>query len=473
MQHDTKISPKKGILYETKFESYFSSYKKCFAVYRNNVSEQGYHYMQGLLRSEKGKGNMERIEEQDSSILPYHQYQHFLTNSTWSHEVLLTQLGQDLSELMASEKRKSKVPTGFIIDESSHLKKGDCSVGVTRQYAGTIGKVDNCQVGVYASLVNGKRSSLLDERLFLPKGWVEDKEKSKKAGIPCSELVYKTKPELALEIVKSSLSNGVKFDWVGGDGLYGHNYELGKGLDGLELLFVLDVHKTQNLYLTDPVIFLPEKKSGRGRAPTQYKTLTKSQKVENYLKQLTDSDWEKIKIRKTTKGWLKAWIHCRSVWVWDGQEKKARKRTIVIQRVINHNVNKTDTKYSLSNGCLSQYSAQEFAFFQAQRYWVERNFDDGKNELGMSDYQVRKWKGWHHHHAIVIMAMLFMLKEQIEKEVDYPLMSLADARKIVVTLIVKSTMPTKSPIQMELERMQKRHFKRKKSTDWHFKNNSS
>lgn len=415
---------------------------------------------------------MERIEEQDSNILPYHQYQHFLTNSTWSHEVLLTQLGQDLSELMASEKRKSKVPTGLIIDESSHLKKGDCSVGVTRQYAGIVGKVDNCQVGVYASLVNGKRSSLLEERLFLPKDWVEDKEKSKKAGIPPCELLYKTKPELALEIVKSSQSKGVKFDWVGGDGLYGHNYELCKGLESLGLLFLLDVHKTQNFYLTAPVIFLPEKKSGRGRTPTQYKTLAKPQKAENYLKQLTNSDWEKIKIRKTTKGWLKAWIHCRSVWVWDGREEKARKRTIVIQRAINQGTT-TETKYSLSNGCLNQYSLEEFAFFQAQRYWVERNFDDGKNELGMSDYQVRKWKGWHHHHAIVMMAMLFMLKEQIEKEVDYPLMSLADARKIVVTLIVKSMIPIKSPIEMELERMQKRHFKRKKSTDWHFKNNSS
>lgn len=442
-------------------------------MYRNNVSEQGFQYLQGLLKSEKGKGNMERIEEQESNILPYHQYQHFLTNSPWNHEVLITQVGQDLNAVMEKEKRKTKVATGLIIDESSHLKKGAHSVGVSRQYAGTVGKVDNSQVGVYASLCNGKRSSLLDERLFLPKEWIGDKKRSEQAGIPLDKLVYKTKPALALEIVKSALSNGIKFDWVGGDGLYGHNYELSSELEALELLFVLDVHKNQSIYTTEPTIFLPKKQPGRGRTPTQYKTFAKPQRVDKYEASLEDSDWKKVKIRKTTKGWLKAWIHCRTLWVWDGKEETARKRTIIIQRAIGANGKVTDTKYSLSNGSLNQHSIEDFAFFQAQRYWVERNFDDGKNELGMSDYQVRKWKGWHHHHAIVIMAMLFMLKEQIDKEVAYPLMSLADARKLVITLIAKSVVSTKSPIEREVERMNKRHFKRKKSADWHFKNNSS
>jgi len=416
---------------------------------------------------------MERMEEQESNILPYHQYQHFLTNSPWSHELVLDQVGQDLNELMQAEKRKHNVPTGFIIDESSHLKKGKYSVGVARQYAGTIGKVDNCQVGVYASLCNGKRSSLLDERLFLPKSWIKDKQRSEAAGIPEDQMRYRSKVELALEMVKSALSRGIKFDWVGGDGLYGHSYELGKELEQLDLLFVLDVHKDQKIYSTEPVIFIPQKQAGRGRSPTKYKTTSVSQRVDAYEATLEDADWRKLKIRKTTKGWLKAYVHCKRVWVWDGEEKKARQRTLVIQRRIDHRGKTHDTKYSLSNGDLREHTIQDFAFFQAQRYWVERNFDDGKNELGMSDYQVRKWKGWHHHHAIVFMAMLFLLKEQIDQEVNYPLMSLADARKLVITLITNEIATSKSPIEREIERLNKRHRKRKKSTDWYFNNDSS
>lgn len=426
--------------------------------------------MQGLLLLEKGKGNMERMEEEKES-LPYHQYQHFLTNSPWCHEGLIEKVGKDASEVMELEKAKTGKATGLIIDESSHLKKGKYSVGVTRQYAGTIGKVDNCQVGVYGSLCNGKRSTLIDERLFLPKAWVEDKERCKEAGIPLAHIVSKTKPVLALEIIDKALINNVLFDWVGGDGLYGHNYELCRCLDLRSLLFVLDVHKDQKIYIEEPEIFLPSKKNGRGRTPSKYKTLAVPQRVNKFKAGLKKTDWKKIRIRKTTKGWLSAWIYCGTVWVWDNKEEKARKRTIVIRKTIGKQGEIVDTKYSLSNGTLEEHSVEDFAFFQAQRYWVERNFDDGKNELGMSDYQVRKWKGWHHHHAIVLMAMLFLLKEQIDKEVEYPLMSLRDARKMVIVLIAQAIIEPQSMVNQEINRMKNRHFKRKKSTDWYFNNN--
>jgi len=428
--------------------------------------------MCGLLESEKGKGNMERIEEQSRNVLPYHQYQHFLTNSPWSSELLQRKLSNDLSGLLEKEKEKTGKPTGLLLDESSHLKKGKSSVGVARQYAGIIGKVENCQVGVYSSLCNGSRASLLDERLFLPKEWIEDKQRRTEGGIP-EEMTYKTKPELGLEMVKSAQENGVLFDWVGGDGLYGNNYELAVGLESLEVLFVLDIHKDQSIYTVEPIIFLPERKSSKGRPPSRYKTTEQAQRVDKYAQSLKATDWKEITIRKTTKGWLKAWIHCVSVWVWNKKEEKARQRTLVIQRVIREDNQITQVKYSLSNGTLEEYSVEEFAFFQAQRYWVERTFDDAKNELGLSDYQVRKWNAWHHHHAIVMLAMLFMLKEQIDKEKKYPLMSIADARKIVLKLIIETIYPSKSPIEMEIERMNKRHRKRKKSIDWHFKNDSS
>jgi SRSO17 transposase len=100
---------------------------------------------------------MERMEEEiDNS--EYHAYQHFITNSSWDDVGLLKQLGKDVSEYLRRHKLKTCLPTGLLIDESSHLKKGKMSVGVSRQYAGTIGKVDNCQVGVYCSMVNDERA---------------------------------------------------------------------------------------------------------------------------------------------------------------------------------------------------------------------------------------------------------------------------------------------------------------------------
>ena len=456
--------------YSSNLSSYFKSYVEHFAVYQNNVSEQGYCYMLGLISSNKGEGNMERIEE-SQKILPYHQYQHFLTNSTWSADAVIEQVAKDASALMQKEKEKQGYRVGLILDESGHIKQGMNSVGVARQYIGQLGKVDNCQIGVYSTLVCGTRPTLIGERLFLPSCWAEDTNRCVKAGIPPKQQEHQTKPILALQLVDEALAWNVKFDWVGGDGLYGHSYELGAGLDQRNLLFVLDVHKDQQVYLSAPIIAIPSKKAGRGRPPSTYKTTSEPKRVDTYLSDLEADDWKKITIRQTTKEDLCAWVHCKQVWVWNGLEAKARERTLIIRRTIGRDgVTVTDTKFSLSNGKLSTYSAKEFAYFQAQRYWIERNFEDAKNEVGLSDYQVRKWTGWHHHHAVVMMAMLFLLREQIDKEADYPSMSLTDARKIITILIEQCLFPIKNPIQTELQNMEKRHDKRKKATQWYRKN---
>ncbi len=465
-----KKSEESGV-YASNIQRYFEPYKASFAVYRNNVSEQAWSYLQGLLYSEKGKANMERMEEQDGKM-PYHQYQHFLSNSPWDHEEVIKQVGQDASALLEKEKEKTGKATGLIIDESSHIKKGEHSVGVARQYAGSVGKVENSQVAVYLSLCNNKRSTLIDESLFLPKEWADDKQRCLKVGIPELKIVHKTKPVLALELIDKAIANKIVFDWVGGDGLYGHNYGLGKGLDERNLLFILDVHKDQHIYEQAPKIFVPEKKEGRGRTPSQRQTMSVPIRVDKYAEKVVEKDWEVIKIRKTTKGWLRASMHFKEVWVWDNEEAAARQRTLIIRKTLDKNDKITDSKYSLSNGSLEDYKKEDFAFFQAQRYWVERNFDDGKNELGMSDYQIRGWKSWHHHHAIVFMAMLFMLKEQIDQELEYPLMSLHDARKMVVVLIAQTIIAPSNPLEKEIERMKKRQFKRKKNMDWHFKKDS-
>lgn len=449
--------------------NHFDSYRKLFRVYQHDVSPQAFSYLNGLLKMERGKANIERIEEAMQEF-EYHHYQHFISNSPWDHKAVLAKVRKDTDEVMFKERLKYRLPTGYIIDESAHLKRGRRSVGVARQYAGEIGKVDNCQVGVYASLCTGNRSSLIDERLYLPKEWVEDKERCEKAGIAESEVVFKTKPQLALEMIDQAMEEGIYFDWVGGDGLYGHTYELAKELDCRQLLFVLDIHKDHHVYLSKPVITIPKKSTARGRPPTRLKAEVPSMRVDEYVASLCRKDWKKVNIRKTAKGYLCAWMHIQTVWVWDGQENSARQRTLIVRQDIDKKGRRGKIKYSLSNGSIAEYSIKQFAYFQAQRYWVERDLQSGKSELGMSDYQIRKWRGWHHHHAIVFMAMLFNLKERIKHEVDYPLMSVRDARILVTTLIAQTMLSDEPQMIKELRLMEIRHQKRQFDIDRYYLN---
>lgn len=143
---------------------------------------------------------------------------------------------------------------------------------MSRQYAGSVGKVDNCQVGVYASLCNYTSATLVHEKLFLPESWAEAPRRCDRAGIPKDQREFRTKPELALEMIDECVKNGVCFDWIGGDGLYGHSGELTRGLDDRGLFFVLDVHRDEMVYFEKPPIAAPEPVGNRGRKPTNPKT---------------------------------------------------------------------------------------------------------------------------------------------------------------------------------------------------------
>lgn len=408
---------------------------------------------------------MERMEEAIGD-LEYHQYQHFISNSPWDYKAVIGKVGEDANEEMQKEREKRGEPTGLIIDESAHLKSGVKSVGVARQYAGVVGKVENCQVGVYASLCNGERSCLINERLFLPECWASDEKRCEESGIPLECRVHKSKPVLALEMIDEALAGGIEFDWIGGDGLYGHCYEFARGLDERGLFFVLDVHKDQQIYLQAPTISIPGQKSRKGRKPTRPVADCASVRADEYVESLPDEAWQKVRIRKTAKGWLKAWVHIRQVWVWDGEEAQVRERTLIVRKSIPQGrAEKKEIKYSLSNGSPEHYSIEEFAYFQAQRYWVERDLQNAKSELGMSDYQVRKWLGWHHHHAILFMALLFMLQERLDHETQYPLMSVRDARIMVTTLIAETMLQNEPEMLRQIRLMKERHYKRKFDID--------
>ena len=421
-------------------------------------------YLSGLMKTERGKGNIERMLEEVEVAGEgdgYQQVQQFITDSPWDALELMTTVATRTSALYASQPTYQEQDVGYIIDESAHLKKGTQSVGVARQYAGVIGKVDTGQVGVSASLVWQTHTSLINTRLFLPEGWTDDDDRCERAGIPEVNRRHQTKPQLAFEMLTADMKAGVRFGWVGGDGLYGHGYELSYAVDDLGLTFLFDVHCDQPIYVEEPAIYVPEKKPGRGRTPSLPRTDAQPISVKAYHAGLRETDWQEVDVRETTKGVLKLALHVKEVWVWDGNEHQARRWTLVISR----NDAENKITYSLSNADAEMTPIERFASMQAQRYWVERAFQDAKSELGMSDYQVRKWQGWYHHMALVILAISFLLRERMHHHDDYPLLSCRDVRILIVALLTND----QNVIDKRLKQMSIRHKQRHKDIQRHFK----
>ena len=233
------------------------------------------------------------------------------------------------------------------------------------------------------------------------------------------------------------------------------------GLDELEQFFVMDVHKDEKIFLQEPSFEVPEAKAGAGRKPKKLKANIDSVRLDKFQEELPKDDWNLEDIRDTVKGRLRLLVYKKNIWTWDGESTKAKKRVLILTKTTD---SKPKVRYSISNGDIEAYSLREFAYFVSQRYWVERSFDNAKNELGMSDYQIRKWQSWHTHHAIVMMASLLITTKLIEGKDQIPLLSFKDARILIVTQICT----TQIEMDKKIKQMQKRHKKRKADIDWNY-----
>lgn len=206
------------------------------------------------------------------------------------------------------------------------------------------------------------------------------------------------------------------------------------------------------IFLDDPKPTVKRKKGRHGRNPTKLEANAPAIRVDQWQAEQPAAAWQRVKIRDSTRGELEVDVLHRRVWLWDGEETTAPCWHLIVRREINA---PEEIKYTLSNAPAAT-SVQRLAEMQAQRYWVERAFQDGKSECGMADYQVRKWRAWHHHMALVLMAMLFMLEERLRAEDVHPLLSCSDIEELL-----KQFLPRRAVTQEEvLAQMEKRHRKR-------------
>lgn len=437
--------------------SFVKSYRHHFQSYRHNVTDKARQYASGLMQAGSRK-NMDRMAE----VVPESKsrnLQQFLTHSKWSAHDVINQVACDVDELLGDEQQ-----TGLFIDESGFAKQGPMSVGVSRQWLGRLGKVDNGQVAVFGVLGKDRFAVPVDARLYLPKTWTEDPQRCDKAAIPESQRVFRTKDELGLEIVRHARENGLCFGWVGADGGYGKGPGFCMALDQMGEQFVVDVHSDFRVYLDDPEPYIPKKRSKRGRPFTRYRTDAKSYEVKELVELLQISDQPVLKLRKTSRGPLRVRAVRVPVYVWDGVSCNAKRYFIVATRTLGKN---PETKISLSN-VAETTELKRLAWMQLQRYWIERAFEDGKSECGMADYQVRKWSAWHHHMALVMMAMLFMLSERVRHKNTYPLLSCADIEELLSHFL-----PRRDVSEAEVIRqLEDRHRRRLSAIKSHARNSA-
>jgi SRSO17 transposase len=437
-----------------RFSVHLSDYQYIFRNRTKIFFDKAEVYTQGVLMSHLS--NIERISEEMQA--EYHKMQHFITESVWDSRRLIDHVAGDVSRALPQRKL-----TGLIIDESGWEKKGEKSVGVGRQYCGNIGKVSNSQVAVLGALSNGDFASMVDARLYLPQDWCEDADRCEEAGIPESERVFKTKWEIALDMVKHQASLGTKFDYVGGDGYYGNAVDLAEGIEELGYLYMLDIHSNQTIYLEKPMLEVPPKKGKKGRTPTQLKSTVKGLNVSLYMENLLEEQWQSLEVRNTAKGKLMGDYHIQNVFIWDKNTNRVLRRLLVIRRTITPK-GEAEYKYSFTNANMEQYTEKGIAYMQAQRFFVEHCIKESKQILGMDQFQTRKWLAWQHQIGLNFLVSSFILKEKIRCFEQAPLLSARDIKDLLVFKLHKQMTD-----EQFLDVMFNRHLRRQQDINNAFK----
>jgi len=258
-------------------------------------------------------------------------------------------------------------------------------------------------------------------------------------------------------MVQGARKNGVRFSWVGVDGGYGKEPAFLRRLEDCGEVFVAEVHKSQQIYLEDPDPRIPEKKSTRGQE-ADTAGITECQPTRRRMAESPAGRvWQTVVVRPGTKGELRVEALQARVWLWDGHEAKARQWHLVATRELS---SPETIKYTLSNAPV-ETSLKRLVQMQRQRFWIERSLEDGKSESGMADYQVRGWLAWHHHMALVMMAMLFMLEERLIQKQSHPLLSCSDIEVLLAHFLPRRDVTVDEVVRQ----MEARHKARQAAID--------
>jgi SRSO17 transposase len=318
--------------------------------------------------------------------------QHFLGESGWDHEPVVDELARDVGE------RIGESDGVIVFDPSAHQKSGGHSVGVKRQWCGRLGKRENCQVGVYMGYASRKEHALVDERLYLPAEWARDRKRRKKCGVP-KGVRFRTRHELALDMLRKHRGR-LPHAWVAGDTEMGRSARFRGSLRRMREGYLLGV--PSNTAIRDLEGKRPAH-SGTGKRPKR-----PFEQVREWVKLRPEKAWTGIEVRAGEKGPIAVECLKRRVQARTEERRVGPEELLFVTRERSGDAVKHD--YYLSNAP-ADTPLEELARVANSEHRIEECLQRAKSEAGMSDYEVRTWAGWHHHHALVFMAVWFLVLE--------------------------------------------------------------
>lgn len=347
---------------------------------RSDALKRAMSYLSGLLSPAERK-NSWQLAEISGDPNPYG-FQHLLGRADWDPDALRDKLRTYVTDYLADSDAVG------VIDETGFLKKGRHSAGVARQYSGTAGKIENCQIGVFLAYASQHGQTLLDRELYLPKEWTDDRERSRQAGIP-DQRAFATKPALAQQMLERTYEAGVVLGWVSGDSVYGDDRKLRGWLEERKQAYVLAVSSDETVWI----------RNGQRQITT-------------ILAELPSVGWQTLSAGVGSKGprtygWRRLEL--------SDPAQKGWKRHLMFRRSIS---DPSEVTAYIAFAPVGTGLAEQVRV-AGKRWTVEESIQCAKGEVGLDHYEVRSFSGWYRHITLAMWAQAFLsvIREEAGAEV--------------------------------------------------------
>jgi len=381
---------------------FWQRFRLCFRTQTRDASQYALHYLSGQLRLEAKRTfvNLAR-----TAAVSEQNIQHFMSNSPWSAQAVVRQVQVEITTTAGLHHGGV-----LVLDESAEAKAGDQSAGAARQHNGRLGKIDMSQVGTFLTYINGPVWTWVDGELFLPESWfaADKADLRKRLGIPDARQ-FATKVDLGWQMIQRAQKNGLPFEALACDDLYGRVKWFRAALDHAKILYMADVPANTVVYLDRPVVAVPRGPvGGIGRPPVRPQVRTERPPVTVAdVARRDDTQRCTIRVRATERGEITGPFAFRRVWT-ISDESVVREEWLVMRWEADG-----DCTYSVSNAP-ADVSFDRLATLKCIRYFGERSHQDAKSEAGWDDLQARTYRAWEHHLALTVLATWFIAQTKLD-----------------------------------------------------------
>jgi SRSO17 transposase len=371
----------------------FAAFHERFAdlFEREEPREQAQKYLRSLLASVERKNGWQLAEVSGDQTPDA--TQRLLYQAKWDADVARDRLLQFVIEVFGDEEGIG------VVDETGFIKKGDKSVGVQRQYSGTAGKRENCQIGTFLSYATGQGHVFLDRSLYLPESWSSAPERCAQAKV-AANVIFESKPQQAVRMLQHAWEMGVPMRWVTGDEVYGDPSQVRDAVAESGRYYVLAVRTHLTVWRERPEVAVPQW-TGNGRKPVKKRVVAAAHPIPipALAASWPTSQWQRLEVAEGEKGpRIYDWARQRII---ENQEQLPGRDAWLLAR--RSTTDPADVAYYLSNAP-AESSLLTLAQVASTRYTIEQCFEEAKGETGLDHYEVRYWHSWYRHITLSMMA---------------------------------------------------------------------